>query len=235
MKRIVNGFWLLCIAVVFFSSCNDDFSQPVDQDRIYTIYELYYNQSADETRARVTFKFGNSAGTLMELNEKASIVFQPQNESSEYELAFRADVAIYEKVFDGLLSAGTFRFTDADGDMYTNNISVTPVNLPDSLAPLTKGQEWNLTWQGESLAEHESISLTFNSVDGESSETFYQGSEGSSQFALSPDQTGLIKKGNNMLIMDRRYQPETINAPSAGGALIGRYRPEGRQIQVIDE
>jgi len=38
-----------------------------------------------------------------------------------------------------------------------------------------------------------------------------------------------------MLIMDRRYQPETINAPSAGGALIGRYRPEGRQIQVIDE
>ena len=90
MKYLSKFILLIIISttIVYFSSCEKEPPSSINQDRIFTIYELYYNANADITYARATFKYGNSAGSLMQLND-GSVSFGVEGQNTSDYLLFK--------------------------------------------------------------------------------------------------------------------------------------------------
>ena len=64
-----NLLVILSLLTISLFSCNREESNTVEQDRIFTEYELFYNANEDKTYARATFKFSNVFGTKLELSQ----------------------------------------------------------------------------------------------------------------------------------------------------------------------
>ena len=66
---------LTLFAAILFMACPIEDSADVNQDKIYTDYEVFYNSNTDKTQVLARFRFGGATGTLLELNEPAEVYF----------------------------------------------------------------------------------------------------------------------------------------------------------------
>ncbi len=233
---ILTGLLLL------FTSCDDNDPTFMNQDRIYTSYELYYNGNADKTYAQATFKLGNKYGTLLKLGDNSSIGFTMGDSIYDPDpLTFIGEYGFYEKPFSGYLTKGAFYFTDENGTQYTNSITVSSATLPDTIPPIIRGNSWQLSWdvlythQQVALEENESITITLKEIADGDIHSFHQFDEEAESFVLDSDETSVLEPGTYTLILDRRYQPELSQQTSAGGTITGRYRPANRTVVVVEE
>jgi len=71
--KLVNTFFLLVLVIV--SSCAKEIASDVNQDTIYTDYEVFYNQNTDKTWVVAKFRFGGPTGTLLELDSTSYVTF----------------------------------------------------------------------------------------------------------------------------------------------------------------
>jgi hypothetical protein len=131
-------FLLLLVAVVSVSlsvqSCKKDytFSEEVNQNRIETYFELFYDNVNDSTFTTAQFGYrqslispGASRYHRLELNDGSSISFEGQamewNASTEqYELSLPAGSGV---------SSGTFSYTDNEGNSFDNLAETNPINF----------------------------------------------------------------------------------------------------------
>jgi hypothetical protein len=226
--KIKPVFHVIIIAslIYIFSSCESEDSSFVNQDRIYTSYELFYNANTDMTYARATFKFGNSAGTLLDLSEGSYVSFNGDT------LSFMPLLAYYEKSYAGYVDAGVFEFVDLDGNIFTNTISIHEVQFPDSIETIAQNQSYEFDFVGDLLLDNEVITLTFDGPFENDLEinNFYE--SGVNSVILSAVFTANLSLGENTVYMDRKYQPELVNTTSAGGHITGRYRPVNTIVVV---
>ncbi|MEA3447790.1 MAG: hypothetical protein U9Q98_04970 [Bacteroidota bacterium] len=228
--------------LLFFTSCEDNDRSFLNQDRIYTSYELYYNGNADKTYARATFKLGNKYGTLLKLGDNSSIgitrgdsIYDPES------LTFMNEYGYYEKEHSFYMFECCFYFTDEEENQYINSISVPSATFPETIDTIVRDNTWQLSWDKDysfqkiALEENESISLTFKGIADGDVHTFYQFEESSESIVLDSDETSELEPGTYTLILDRRYQPELTQKTSAGGTITGRYRPANRTVVVVEE
>ncbi|MBX9782536.1 MAG: hypothetical protein K2X48_04495 [Chitinophagaceae bacterium] len=69
MKTNIVATLFIAVTALLFSVCEKQPSDAVDQDRIRTDYELFYDKNTDKTTAVAAFKFGQSiTGTQLELS-----------------------------------------------------------------------------------------------------------------------------------------------------------------------
>lgn len=221
MKKITS---LLLIAVIvagfisLFTACKSEPSSDVNQDKIYTEYTLYYDGNADKTYARASFKFSNIAGTLLQLDNPSEVTFNGDV------LTFNSTLAYYEKEYSGLISSGTFVWTDLNGTSYTNSITMKPIAFPAVIDSINKDSSYELPWVGDSLSTDESVTLTM--VDASlSPQVFYQNDINSQSIILAANQLALLLDGSATLNYDRYYKPALAQQNTAGGLITGRYRP----------
>lgn len=217
-------FATLIMGLTLTTSCEREPSDAVDQDKIFTEYELYYNANEDKTYARATFKFSNALGTKLELVDPDAILFDGDV------LTWKPALAFYEKEIAGLQSNGTFTWTDNDGNTFTNSIEIISIAYPDNLDTIGRDAAYDLLLNGEPLSENQSFTLTANGENEGDAQVFFTDDIGATNIILEKNLLEQIGAGPGTLFLDRRNTPALSEQTSAGGILTGRYRPENAEV-----
>ncbi|MBR9922116.1 MAG: hypothetical protein GYB31_14855 [Bacteroidetes bacterium] len=225
MKRInAKLIGLFSLSLLLLSSCVREPSDSVDQDKIHTNYELFYNANEDITYARATFRFSNALGTKLELAGASIVLFDGEP------LSWQPGLAYYEKKITGLQTTGTFEFEDTEGNTYTNAISLSEMQYPADLDTIDRSSSFELIWPGDPLNESETVTLTANGENEGDAKVFFTDDQGANSIILPANKLGEIGDGPGTLFLDYRYVPLITEAPGAGGLITGRYRPVNAEV-----
>lgn len=224
MKKNPTLFLLIVfVALTIFSACEREDSADVNQDRIYTKYELFYNANEDKTYARAVFRFGNALGTLLELSEPSQVSFNGDV------LSFKPALAFYEKEYAGFVESGTFTWQDTEGLTYINSITVNTIDYPE-IDTIPRNAAYELFWIGDSLSNNESVTLSANSVLEGDAQVFTQTNINAKSIILALNKLEKLGQGTGTLWMDRLFSPDLDEKTDAGGEITGRYRPVNKEV-----
>ena len=97
-------FLVLAVTVV------KEVTENIDQDKIFTRYDLSYNENTNITTATAEFRFNNLLGTRLELSEPSAVMVNSQN--MEWFKKWNYQVKFSEKV-----PTADFTWVDTDGNI----------------------------------------------------------------------------------------------------------------------
>ncbi len=228
MKRILLNLFSLTLLVSALVSCQKEDSSDVNQDKIYTVYELFYNENTDKTVAIVRLHFGSPTGTPLEATDPASITFN--GEALPYNVFYTG----HAKEYAGKLQTGTFVYTNVDGDIFTN----TPPSM-DTLAfqpdfdTIVKSQANTLTWIGNPLLSTERANLYIGTWTWGQDAAFFAYTQGATNIVMGTNQLAGLAEGTSTCYLDRVNEVVIDQGTSEGGVTRTRYRPLNKQVQIV--
>lgn len=227
----MNRIFLLIIGVTLIgltSGCKDD--EPEGENfNVWVYHRLVYDAENDKTYARTTFRYGGLNGDVADLVPEASITF----DGSDLDPVN----SIYEKQYDGLVESGTFVYTDSDGNVYSNTISVpSSIGFPPGLDSLSVNEDYELNWTGGALEPNErvEINLTAENSSGVNQEFTAQG-DGLFGITLTEEKLDNLGTGTTDMHMQKVFIPVDFEVPPAGGLLESRYQAEPNLDVVISD
>lgn len=226
LKRITL---VLVVLTIIISGCKKEVSKNVDQNKIWTYYELFYSESLNKTFATATFRFSSKTGTKLMLTDPSSVNVDGTT------LSWNEEKGYYRHEFDGLKTTATFNWVDLDGNAYTNSIELRDVSFPSTLNSFHFSDSiTQFTWAGLPLDTNESVSLTIDGVGATDTRIFSVDTIGATtitfdSLALSQIDSGIVK-----LILNMRYSPDLNEKTDRGGLLIGRYQTDTVQVLLTD-
>lgn len=223
MKNLLFIFALVNLTLF---SCNRESSDKVDQDTIYTIYELFYNANEDKTYARATFHFSNAFGTKLELSQPSEVTFNGDI------LTFQPALAFYEREYAGFVNTGTFEWNDIDGNVFTNTIEVHPIDYAEGIDTISRAGSFELNWTEGALVKDELVTVTVNGENELDAQVFTTINIGAESIILAKNKLEKLGAGPGTVFMDRSYILTPDQVTGAGGLITGRYRPENLQVQI---
>lgn len=233
MKRktlaIALSFAFLGLSVLI-SSCAKEDSVDVNQDKIYTDYEVFYNKNTDKTWVIAKFRFGGATGTILELTDGAKVTFDGTP------LPYISWTGGHFKEYAGRLTTGTFVYTDVDGSVFTNSIpSVDTLAFDPAFDTIDKAVANTLTWQGSALAtdEHVGVFVGSNWVWGEDA-LFLQTANGATDLVMGVTQLADLAVGPATAYMDRVNAVNVAEGTSEGGRIRAKYRATNQAIEVVE-
>jgi hypothetical protein len=218
----------LSLSMVYLSSCNREDSIDVNQDRIYTLYELNYDANAEKTIAKATFRMGGAYDSKIKLSEGSSITF------NDTELSFNGIYAYYTEDFSEWIDSGTFVFKDLDGNEYTNSVDMLYAEFPEELDTIVQGETFLFYWDGDPLTVNEEIILTVDGPLEKDTKRFYVSEEGAEYIELTSTETATLSKGASILALERKYETASVDAPSVGGKIISEYKAASHATNVFE-
>ena len=219
---------LVVLAIAGLSSCKKEISKLVDQDKIWTYYELFYDENTDVTTASATFRFSSEDGTRLMLSEPSTITIDGT------EMTWSDELGYYQNQFSGLKATAEFHWVDLDGNSFTNTIEVRDIAYPTILDDtlLHADSVSYFMWEGAPLEEFESVRLT---LDGEgTSDTRIWSVDSISATTITIDSLRLTQVDSGMVLLhlDKLYIPDLQEETSRGGLLIGKYRAMDKTIYL---
>ncbi len=224
---LMTGIAMLLMASLY--SCEVENASDVNQEKIYTIYEQFYDANSDKTTVVAQFKFGGPTGTILKLNTTDFVTFNGE------ELPYNAFYAGYVTEFAGEIDAGTFSYTNAEGQTFTNQVpTVSSIAFPDDFDTITKSKAEELMWDGSALANDESVGLFIGSWKWGDDALYLQTSEGASKLVLGKIQKKNLPVGPSTCILDRTKQLEAEDATSEGGVIRNKYRAVSKEVQIVE-
>lgn len=224
VSQIIFG---LSLVVLF--GCNVEDSGDVNQDKIYTRYELFYNENDDKTVAVARFRFGGPTGTLLELNEDASVTFNGNA------LSYNPWYLGHSMEFAGWIDSGAFVYNDLDQLTFTNTVQpYDSIGFPVGLDTIVNTQANTLVWNGNALAENEHVGLFVGSWTWGDDALFIQSADNATNIVMGTNQLSNVPVGPSTLYMDRWTEVAATEGTSEGGVVIGKYRAENRVVQIIN-
>lgn len=215
-----------CIGLLALTSCNREDSDTVNQDTIWTSYDLRYDANEDKSYAKVVFRFSNASGTHLELSDGATITFNDEA------VPFQNGFAFYELDMAGLVDEGTFVYNDLEGNTYTNSIAIPTISFQSTLDSIARNESFELFWDGGALQEDELVTLWVNGDLKNDTQIFIENDEGAESLILATDQLMELLEGNADFFMERTYAPDIQQATSAGGVRYGRCRAEDTEVYM---
>ncbi|MCU0354122.1 MAG: hypothetical protein MUD08_10360 [Cytophagales bacterium] len=222
MRKTLFFTAFLLQTVFLFTSCVVEPSESVDQDRIFTAYELFYDKNENKTYAKATFRFGNVAGTLLQLGGTSEVKFN--NDVLDYQ-----SLGFYEKVYPGLVTSGTFTFKDAKGTVYTNVApAMRAIDFPNTNLSVPRNASFTLNFAGDPLAAGENVGVLIGT------ELFLQINANTSSVNLSSNQLAKLNPGPYTAVMDRYRIADISQKASAGGVMTVKYRTGNKSIQITN-
>jgi hypothetical protein len=210
------------------TGCQSQDSSSVDQSKIYMSYWLYYNKNADVTYARAQFRFGGPTGTTLQLADGASVTFEGKT------LTFNALLDWQEVDFPGKVSSGTFVYTDADNNRYTNPVpSITEIEFTTVPATISAAQSFQLVWAGSPIAEGENLEVVVvNTANNFLFTRFDQGNVGATNVVLSASELNKLPRASSTLTLRRFRDYPLKQGTSLGGKITTTYQPLDRRFEL---
>lgn len=210
--------------MIGLTSCVREDSSSVDQDKIWTSYELFYNANEDKTYARATFRFSNATGTNLELVDAAGVEVDGQS------MTWKPLLAYYETTFTGFKNTVEFIYNDLDGEVFNNTVEILHDIAFPSVDSIDKSSAYDLEWIGEGLESQESVVVTINGINEGDARVFTQASIGSQSITLDKDKIGQLPEGEADLWLERYYTTAPSQVTSASGLSVSKYRAVNAKI-----
>ncbi len=227
-----NLFLLIIVAMILplaFVSCQTEDSSDVNQDKIYVVYELFYNANTDKTVAICRLRFGGPTGTLLELTDPANVTFN--GDVLPYSIAYTG----HAKEYAGKVESGTFLYTNVDGDVFTNATpTMDTIAHPAAFDTLDKSSAYTYTWQGNALGASERVNLFIGSWTWGQDALFSAAGTGSTNIVMGITQMANLAVGSSTVYVDRKNETTISEGTSEGGLIRSVYRPLNIQITVIE-
>jgi len=222
-----RGIAFLCLVCLLMGCAKED-SDDVNQDRIYAEYELFYDKNTDKTYASAIFRFGNAAGTQLQLTAPSEVKFNGDV------LPFDPVFSYYRKEYSGLVTSGTFVFTDTQGVSYSNSVSSTrTLAFPASLDTIHSSNSYTLTWAGDSVVTGERVDLWMDGPLQNNVEYFTQYTLNTNSFVLPANRLQALGTGSTACAMERIWEQTASSVTGAGGKVRVKYKALSRTIQVV--
>ena len=218
-------------AGLLLTSCAKEDSNDVNQDKIWTEYNLFYNQNNDVTTAVARFRFGGATGTLLELTDStgASVTFDGTV------MPYNAWWGAHVLEFPGNVTTGTFVYTNTNGTQYTNSVptGAESVAYPIGFDTIVKSQAETFAWAGTALAAKQSIGIFVGSWTWGDDALFYTDALGATDIVMGVQAKSNLAEGQATVYMDRVVKETTINGTEKGGNIRYTYRPTNVTVQVV--
>ena len=218
----------IVVACLILASCAKENSSDVNQDKIYTDYELFYDHNTDKTMVLARFRFGGPTGTILELDSGANVKFN--NET----LPYNALLTGHYKEYAGRIVNGTFVYTNQSNHVFTNSVP-----LYDSIAfaggfdTIVKGSANTLTWAGTPLAANQLVGVFVGRWTWGQDALYLQDGDGSTNLVMGTGQLSGVPVGPAVCYMDRYTEVDVAEGTSKGGRIRGKYRALNRTVQVV--
>lgn len=227
----MNRILLIIVAVGLIgltSGCKDDGPEG-ENFNVWTYHRLVYDAESDKTYARTTFRYGGLNGNVTDLVPEASITFDGSD--------LNPVNSIYEKQYDGLVESGTFAYTDSDGNVYSNTISVpSSIGFPPGLDSLSVNADYELNWTGGALEVNERVEIILSAENSSGVEQeFNAQGVGIFGMVLTEEKLDNLGTGTTDMHMQKVFIPLDFNVPPAGGLLESRYQAEPNLDVVVSE
>lgn len=228
MKKVF--FAILALGMIF-TSCKKECESDVGQNKIYTDYELFYNQNEDKTHVVARFRFGGPTGSLLELSDTtdASVTFN--GETLPYNIWYGG----HHKEYMGQLEGGTFVYTNTNGVMYTNEVPTgKEIAFQPEFDTITKGVAENLVWSGTALSSNEQVGVFVGSWTWGEDALFVTTDYGATEVELGITQKKDLALGNSAVYMDRSTELDVAQGTPEGGKIRCKYRGTNTSVVVVE-
>ena len=219
------------ITTLFYACEPAEESMNVNQDRVYTIYELNYNQNTDKTVAKAFFKFGSFTGTQLSLSEGSVISFNDELMGERVDPV--TNITSYEKEYAGFVKSGEFVWTDTEGKKYKNTVTIeNTIAFPSGFNTVARDKSYDFLWAGEPLEKDEKVNLTLFGVNVGNFQIFSQGQTGEKGMILEKNKLQELTIGEGKAVMERRLETSLEEATGAGGVKWAVYFAEDKKIEL---
>jgi hypothetical protein len=213
---------------MFVVSCDKENSDDVNQDKIYTDYELFYNKNDDKTIVVARFRFGGPTGTILELVNGAKVEFNGD------ELTYNGWYAGHVKEYAGLVSSGSFEYTDVDGSIFVNATpALDTAGFQNGFDTIVKSQANTLTWNGNALAADETVGVFVGSWTWGQDALFFQDQDGATNIIMGVNQMSGLALGTSTVYKERTNAINVSSGTSEGGRIRSKYRATNVTVQVV--
>lgn len=222
--------WL--IILLFFSGCRDAKDvDEMDQNLIYTNYEMTYDSESDLTVVKANFRHLNAVGRQLKLTGGSNVRFNNELLPEVNELLTNA--TYYEKEYAGLVLQGTFTWTDADGKVYNNTIEMQTAEVPTDLNEISVTTDYEFFWTGDHLNHDERMQLRFDVLGG-SAKTYNQNNAFSESITIPVSDMENLAPGSAQLSLERRFRPGLTERTTSGGRITAEYKSPVKSVDLIE-
>jgi len=223
--KLVLTFYLF----IGLYGCKVEDSADVNQDKIWTGYELLYDANDSLTIAVAQFRIGGETGDVLELSQDASVTF------NGVELMFNSGYAGHAMEFEGRVDSGTFAYHDLDAFTFENTVMIIDtIAFPEDFDTIVKTQTNTLVWRGTPLAANEQVGLLIGNWKWGDAAQYVQDEENATDIAMDAAQLSSIPVGPTTVYMDRWTDVPVAEGTSKGGNVVAKYRAVKENIQVIN-
>jgi hypothetical protein len=210
------------------TACKKEVTDKIDQDKIYTIFDLSYDENTDLTTATAEFRFNNLNGTRLELSDPSTVTVNGDA------MEWSEETGNYMKQYSGFTPSAEFNWVDLDGNSFTNTANIVDIAYPSTLPTYTYADSINyFMWQGAPLDSFESVVLEFDGP-GETDRTVFPAVDTIGATTITIDSTRLSRLDSGLVttILVKTYKPELEEGTSKGGQLTGKYQPSNRTFNL---
>jgi len=227
MKKLLVIFILVSVSILFFSDCNRETSDNVNQDKIWMECTLHYDANQDITYARAVFRFSNATGTLLELKEPAEVRFDGEL------LSFKPALAYYEKQLTGYVDSGLFQYVDLDNDTFINTVNIiSSIAFPADLDTLPVTAAYEMFWIGEPLSANEAVTVFIKGTKQNDLQTIITNAQYAESIIFPLNKLEKLGTGAGSMTMHREYRLELVEKTSAGGQAVGHYKAKDFSVII---
>jgi len=231
MFQKTKALWMFSLfgLMLGFSSCEIEDSSDVNQDKIHTVYELFYNSNTDITTAIAQFRFGGPTGTILELTYPAYALFNDDT------LRFKALYSGHYKEYAGLVTGGAFEYENVDGDKFVNDVpEFEAIAFPIDLDTISKLAAYELEWDGTILSENQGVGVFIGSWTWGEDALFYENALGANSLIMGTAGLSNLAVGTATAYMDRSTETVLLEGTSEGGKIKGKYRAVNKEVVITE-
>ncbi len=228
VKNLAGKLSLIFALPLLLASCAKENSEDVNQDKIYSDYELFYNKNEDKTYAVARFKFGGATGTNLELTSGAFVTFNGDT------MTYNGLYAGHTRIYAGRISSGTFHYRDVDSNSFTNTTPpMDTIAFQPGFDTIIKSQANTLTWVGSPLSANQSVGIFIGSWTWGQDALFYQNQLAATNIVMGVTGLNSLSLGSSTVYMDRTNETNVSQGTSKGGKIKSKYRALNKTVQVI--
>lgn len=222
-RRSTIGIALL--SILFFTACKKEASINIDQNRIYSDYDVVYDQTSNQTTAQAIFRVDSKSGKKIELTYPARVGFNDEN------MDWRKLGGYYVSKRSGDFLNGSFTYIDVDENSFENlGVGINSIDLPFGLNNISKNGNFFLPWTGAALQSGETIKVKISGGSQSGTKTFNASLIGSSYISLDQYKLNDLVTGTAQIQIQREKITGLQQSNLSGGRITSTYK--GRKITV---
>lgn len=201
----------------------------VNQKKIHQHYSVDIEEGSQAT-CEAAFRFGGPTGTTLQLGGETSVTMNDERMDGE-------DKFLRGMVYDIHVSGDTkdfsFKFTDADANVYTNSVHLESISIERLPETLHGDQDVIVRWTGAPVGPDETVTIEVR--DSESAFYTSVGSTstmGSSEVTISGRDVADLYNGRGEIRFSRDIRKELAEAADEGGDLVATYTSSNTSVTI---